>query len=465
MNFDTLDMARLRGLAGNKWQRYGDEILPAWVADMDFLQAAPIRDYVAHAGATGDLGYPFAQGPEPLPAIFAERAMQRYGWRVDTERVELIIDVVQGLYLGLDIYCKPGESAIVPTPVYPYFLTAAEDNKRRAIANALVSDGTRFVIDFDALEACIDDRTRVLMVCNPHNPTGRVFLRDELEALAQVALRHDLVVIADEIFADVVYQGHRYIPFASLGPEIAARTVTFHSATKAFNLGGIRLAVAVFGSEALHERFKAVPARLLGGHNCLGINLTRIAWQQCDDWLAGVVPYLEANRDFVSEFLARLERHLESLGLHLARTRVGDRYVVEHMRAHGYNLGGEQSGHIILADHATTGDGLLAALQALAVLAEDEAPASTAARSFTPLPQTLESVACAGAEVLESSAVAGAVRAAESLLAGNGRLLVRMSGTEPKARVMAEGEDAAVVARVIDDIAAALASDADRTHP
>ncbi len=305
VNFDTLDMARLRGLAGNKWRRYGDEILPAWVADMDFLQAAPIRDYVAHAGATGDLGYPFAQGPEPLPAIFAERAMQRYGWRVDTERVELIIDVVQGLYLGLDIYCKPGESAIVPTPVYPYFLTAAEDNKRRAIANALVSDGTRFVIDFDALEACIDDRTRVLMVCNPHNPTGRVFLRDELEALAQVALRHDLVVIADEIFADVVYQGHRYIPFASLGPEIAARTVTFHSATKAFNLGGIRLAVAVFGSEALHERFKAVPARLLGGHNCLGINLTRIAWQQCDDWLAGVVPYLEVNRDFVSEFLAR----------------------------------------------------------------------------------------------------------------------------------------------------------------
>ncbi len=87
MNFDTLDMARLRGLAGNKWQRYGDEILPAWVADMDFLQAAPIRDYVAHAGATGDLGYPFAQGPQPLPEIFAERAMQRYGWQVDSERV------------------------------------------------------------------------------------------------------------------------------------------------------------------------------------------------------------------------------------------------------------------------------------------------------------------------------------------------------------------------------------------
>ncbi len=305
MDFDTLDMARLRGLAGNKWRRYGDEVLPAWVADMDFLQAAPIRDYVTRAGATGDLGYPFAEGPEPLQAIFAERAKERYGWRIDTERVELIIDVVQGLHLGLDIYCAPGEGAIVPTPIYPYFLTAAEDNERRAIANALILDDGRFVIDFDALEACIDDGTRVLMVCNPHNPTGRVFLRKELEALAEVALRHDLVVIADEIFADVVFEGHRYIPFASLGPEIAARTVTFHSATKAFNLGGIRLAVAVFGSDALHQRFKAVPKRFLGGHNCLGINLTRIAWQQCEGWLAGVVPYLQANRDFVTEFLAR----------------------------------------------------------------------------------------------------------------------------------------------------------------
>jgi cystathionine beta-lyase len=305
MDFDTLDMARLRGLAGNKWRRYGDEILPAWVADMDFLQAAPIRDFVTRAGATGDLGYPFAEGTQPLPEIFAERAMQRYGWQIDSERVELIIDVVQGLYLGVEMYCEPGEGAIVPTPIYPYFLTAAEENGRRAIANPLVLDGGRYVINFDSLEACIDDGTRMLMVCNPHNPTGRVFLREELEALADVALRHDLVVIADEIFADVVYEGHRYIPFASLGPEIAERTVTFHSATKAFNLGGIRLAVAVFGSEALHQRFKAIPKRTMGGHNCLGINLTRIAWQQCDDWLAGVVPYLEANRDFVTEFLAR----------------------------------------------------------------------------------------------------------------------------------------------------------------
>ena len=305
MDFDNLDMARLRSLASNKWQRYGSAVIPAWVADMDFLQAIPIRDYVAHVGATGDLGYADSNAAASLKEIFAERALTRYGMTVDPARVELIIDVVQGLYLALEMYCRPGEGAIIPTPVYPPFLGAAAENDRRGIESPLVLDGDRYVIDVDAVEASVDDGTRVLMVCNPHNPTGRVFLRSELEALAELALRHDLTVIADEIFADVVFEGHRYVPFSSLGPEVAARTVTFHSATKSFNLGGIRVAVATFGSEELQRAYNAIPNRLLGGHNCLGIALTQIAWQQCEDWLAAVIPYLQANRDFVTEFLPR----------------------------------------------------------------------------------------------------------------------------------------------------------------
>jgi phosphoglucosamine mutase len=151
-----------------------------------------------------------------------------------------------------------------------------------------------------------------------------------------------------------------------------------------------------------------------------------------------------------------LERHLEGLGLHLARTRVGDRYVVEHMRAHGYNLGGEQSGHIILTDYATTGDGLVAALQALAVIAAREGPVSRAARRFEPLPQRLRSVPCSGAEVLKCGEVEGAIGDAETMLGSGGRVLVRMSGTEPKARVMAEGEDEALVARAVERVVSAI---------
>ena len=305
MNFDSLDMSRLRALEGNKWRRYGDDVLPAWVADMDFLHAEPIRDYVARAAVNGDLGYPFADGPEPLQEVFARRCLERYAWQVDTERVELIIDVVQGLYLAFEMYCKAGEGAVIPTPIYPNFLSAARETGRRAIECPLAVDGRRFVLDLDALEAAVDPGTRMLMVCNPHNPSGRVFDRGELEALAELALRHDLVVIADEIFADMVYEGHEYVPFATLAPEVAARTVTYHSCTKAFNLGGIRVAVAVFGSEPLHARFKAIAKRTLGGHNCLGIPLSRIAWTQCSDWLAAVVAYLQGNRDFVTDYLAR----------------------------------------------------------------------------------------------------------------------------------------------------------------
>ncbi|HEX9647550.1 MAG TPA: phosphoglucosamine mutase [Alphaproteobacteria bacterium] len=151
-----------------------------------------------------------------------------------------------------------------------------------------------------------------------------------------------------------------------------------------------------------------------------------------------------------------LERYLDSLGLHLVRTPVGDRYVVEHMRAHGYNVGGEQSGHLILTDYATTGDGLVAALQALAVLVEQDQPASAAARRFEALPQHLKSIACNGAGVLECGEVMTAIGDARGLLGGAGRLLVRMSGTEPKVRVMAEGDDEAAVLRAIEAVVQAI---------
>ena len=151
-----------------------------------------------------------------------------------------------------------------------------------------------------------------------------------------------------------------------------------------------------------------------------------------------------------------LERHLDGLGLHLARTQVGDRYVVEHMRAHGYNLGGEQSGHIILSDFATTGDGLVAALQVLAALARAGRPASEVCRRFTPVPQSLRSVPCDGAEVLARDDVRAAIEGGKKRLGATGRVLIRPSGTEPKVRVMAEGDDAAVVAGVVDDIVGVL---------
>ena len=151
-----------------------------------------------------------------------------------------------------------------------------------------------------------------------------------------------------------------------------------------------------------------------------------------------------------------LERSLSSIGLHLARTRIGDRYVMEHMRKHGYNLGGEQSGHIILADHTTTGDGLIVALKVLSLLAESEKPASKACRVFTPLPQVLRNVPYKIENVLDYDEIRDSISSAERQLAGTGRLLVRRSGTEGKIRIMAEGEDESLVRAVIDEVADAI---------
>jgi cystathionine beta-lyase len=143
-----------------------------------------------------------------------------------------------------------------------------------------------------------------MLLCNPHNPSGRVFRREELEGIAQVALARDLVVVSDEIHADLVFPGSRHIPFAALSPEIEARTITLSSASKPFNIAGLRCAVAVFGSDALRKRFLGCPRHLRGGLGSFGIAATEVAWRHCQPWLDEVLAYLGANRQLLADFTA-----------------------------------------------------------------------------------------------------------------------------------------------------------------
>jgi cystathionine beta-lyase len=215
----------------------------------------------------------------------------------------VLSEVVQGIYVALDRYCARGEGVLVQTPVYPPFLRAVRELERRRVENPLAIGAARFEIDFDQLRAVAAD-ARVFLLCNPQNPTGRVFERSELEALAALAVAHDWVVIADEIHADLVYAGRALVPFGSLGPEVAARTVTLSSASKAFNIPGLRCAVAHFGSDALRERFLSLPRALRGGNGALGQAATLAAWRAGDPWLAEVLAYLDGNRRAVAAFVA-----------------------------------------------------------------------------------------------------------------------------------------------------------------
>lgn len=302
-DLERLDLARLRRRRGEKWQLHPPDVLPAWVAEMDFPLAAPIRQVLAEALENDDLGYPINPRPQDLPTAFAERMAARFGWRVDPHRVEVLTDVVQGIYVALDRFASPGEGVVVQTPVYPPFLHAVRETGRRLVENPLVEGATRWELDLDGLASAIDPATRVLLLCHPQNPTGRVFERRELEALAELALRHRLVVISDEIHADLVYAGKRHLPFAALGPEIEARTVTLTSATKAFNIPGLRCAVAHFGSAELRQRFLALPRHVRGGVGSLGLAATAAAWRESQPWLDAVLRRLEANRGIVADLV------------------------------------------------------------------------------------------------------------------------------------------------------------------
>jgi cystathionine beta-lyase len=177
---------------------------------------------------------------------------------------------------------------------------------RTVVENPMRDDGTAFVFDADHLQT-VDPAARLLMLCNPHNPTGRVLTRAELKAIADWACERDAIVVSDEVHADLVYDGRRHIPLATLGPEIAARTVTLSSASKAFNIAGLKCAVMHFGSEALQARFHTrIPAYLLGHLGAIGADAAVAAWsEETDPWLEALVSQLQANRDHLAAVLAR----------------------------------------------------------------------------------------------------------------------------------------------------------------
>ena len=233
------DIATLRARRTNKWHKFPDDVLPAWVADMDFGVAPAIAEALARLARNQEYGYAAREGA--LAAAFSRRMQRRFGWHTDPADAHPIGDLVQASFSSVMAFSDPGDAVLLQLPSYPPFMAAIKDTGRRLIASPMRDNGTRWVLDLAAYEAAPDPRARVLIFCHPQNPTGRAFTRTELEAVAAFAIRHDLIVVSDEIHADIVYPGNTHIPLASLSPEIAARTITITSATKSFNIPALAL--------------------------------------------------------------------------------------------------------------------------------------------------------------------------------------------------------------------------------
>ncbi len=303
--FDRFGRAELATRRGAKWGRARHGELCAWVADMDFPVAPAIRDALAELLERDELGYPDDRLAEEVRGLFAERMADRYGLVLDPALTLALADVVQAMHLALLTLTEPGDGVVFLTPTYPPFFSAVSDTGRTPVAVDLVAGRDRYEIDFDALRARIESsRARCLLLCNPHNPTGRAFSLAELTALAEIALAHDLVVVSDEIHADLVLPGATHVPIGRISPEVAARTVTLYSASKAFNVAGLRCALAGFGSAALAERFAAFPAHARGEVGVPGLLAARAAWRSGEAWLTATLAELDANRGRVGEQLA-----------------------------------------------------------------------------------------------------------------------------------------------------------------
>jgi cystathionine beta-lyase len=303
-----LSQPALRARRNAKWNQYDADVIPAFVADMDFAVAAPIQAAIERIVRDGDYGYALRNGQRPdrlVAEAFAKRMQSLYGWQLSPDLVMPIADLVQGTVAPILAFSDPGDGVVLQVPNYPPFRDAISATERKLLALPMRDDGTRHVFDMTELKALVDQRTRIFILCNPQNPTGRVFSRDELLALGHFAIEHDLIVISDEIHSDLVYPGQQHIPFASLGPDIAARTVTLNSATKSFNIPGLRCALVAFGAEDLRNRFhKRIPAKLTGSGNTVGIDATVAAWNGCQPWLDAVMEHLLAARNRIKQVLA-----------------------------------------------------------------------------------------------------------------------------------------------------------------
>ncbi|MFF7700944.1 MalY/PatB family protein [Streptomyces lydicus] len=307
----AVDPYRLAQRDGEKWATAGDGMLSSWVADMDFPTAPAIREALMRR-ADGDLGYPTwfdeSRGG-PLGEVFAERTLRRYGHRPDPTHTRLFTDINQAMLATLQVATEPGDAVLLHTPACPPFVEVIEKIGRRPLTVPVEEADGGWEFDPARMARAAADgtsgRCRVLFLVNPHNPTGRVFRRAELESLAELVLRNDLLVISDEVHADLTHAPHRHIPFASLGAEIAARTVTLTSGSKAFNLAGIRCAVAHIGPPAVREAVDARRGLLFGQVGVLAVEALKAAWTAGDDWLDEVMAVLARNRRRLAERLPR----------------------------------------------------------------------------------------------------------------------------------------------------------------
>jgi cysteine-S-conjugate beta-lyase len=308
-NFDLIPDRRNTNCL--KWETYAPEVIPMWVADMDFPSPQPVIDALSERVAHGVFGYPTEVDGKPnessrLCEVFLEYLARQYGWTVQPEALVFLPGVVTAFNLASLAFAGSEGAVLVQTPVYPPMLSAAQTTGAifQEMELMRVEDGS-YQVDWDDFQGALTKQTRLFILCNPHNPVGRMFRRDELEMMAEICLRNKVIICSDEIHCDLTYPGSRHIPIASLAPEIAAQTITLMAPSKTYNLAGLQCSIAIIPDPALRKLFLSARKGVVPWVNFMGLLAARVAYEQGGEWLDQLLVYLHGNRDFLCEYIRR----------------------------------------------------------------------------------------------------------------------------------------------------------------
>lgn len=292
----------------DKWDDCEEEfgrkdLIPLWIADMDFQSPPEVIQAIIDRAEHGIYGYT-VRTAEYYRSV-ANWVKKRHGWDVSIDSICPAPGVVPTLAISVLAFTKPGDKILVQSPVYGPFFNMVEENNRRLIANSLIYQNGIFQIDFEDLENQIKDpEVKMLLLCNPHNPVGRVWTKQELQKMGELCLQYGVMIVSDEIHSDIVYSGNKHIPIASLSPELASISLTCLAPSKTFNIAGLKTSMVIIENRAKRERFLSMEHALnLQNNNVFGIEASMAAYNYGEKWLSELIQYLESNVLFIDQFL------------------------------------------------------------------------------------------------------------------------------------------------------------------
>lgn len=300
--YDFEHFPERRGTESVKWGVYPADVLPMWVADMDFVSPQPVIDALMKRVEHGVFGYPMET--QEFREVVVHRMEARYHWKIDPSEIIFVPGVVSGFNLVCQAFAGRGDSILMNTPIYPPFISAPVNAQAERIEVPLYQDASgKYQVDFDAFEKAILPSTKVFMLCNPHNPVGRVYTKPELERMAEICLRHHVLICSDEIHSDLIFSGYHHIPIASLSNEISENTITLIAPSKTYNIAGMDCSVIICKNKEYRDRLETARRGLLGHVNALGLVAGMAAYKEGDPWLKELIQVLEGNRDLVVRFI------------------------------------------------------------------------------------------------------------------------------------------------------------------